>query len=390
MVRRRCRRIVVVDAGCDPEYKYEDVENALRKIRIDFGIQIDFGVRPLPRPRVDERDWKHRIAIGTIRYSAEGGEREFKDGDIILIKPILLGNESVDVLRYAASRPPGGKPFPQESTADQFFSEAQFESYRALGDQTVSEDLDWTVPVSGGPRPRSRSRPNPLPPLPPSNARPEIPGDTDGGSRVGETVGALAGAARSAALVAGLGAGAGAVGLGVAHFTGDVHLDERDRVVLSRPLHVDVPPVRLDGEARALLDGGLQLKNDELVQSINELAQAISRAGGASGQGLAQVMLNVDDVKRALSDVQLHVTLAHDTGDGSLSVRLGELRQTLDHVDSALRELRTKGEGANTPPAAWPPGYLREVEAQLKRIADYLQRGTPMNPIRSVPGGATQ
>jgi hypothetical protein len=35
----------------------------------------------------------------------------------------------VDVARYAASNP----TFPQQSTADQFFDEDQFESYRALG-----------------------------------------------------------------------------------------------------------------------------------------------------------------------------------------------------------------------------------------------------------------
>ena len=34
MVRRRCRRIVVVDAAADPQYAYGDLENAIRKIRI--------------------------------------------------------------------------------------------------------------------------------------------------------------------------------------------------------------------------------------------------------------------------------------------------------------------------------------------------------------------
>ena len=42
MVRRRCRTIVVLDGGCDPEFRYEDLGNALRKIRIDLGIPIDF------------------------------------------------------------------------------------------------------------------------------------------------------------------------------------------------------------------------------------------------------------------------------------------------------------------------------------------------------------
>ncbi len=37
MVRRRCRFIVVSDAGCDPDFVFEDLGNAVRKIAIDLG-----------------------------------------------------------------------------------------------------------------------------------------------------------------------------------------------------------------------------------------------------------------------------------------------------------------------------------------------------------------
>lgn len=49
------------------------------------------------------------------------------------IKPALTGDEPLDVRGYAASSP----AFPQESTADQYFSESQFESYRALGEHSI-------------------------------------------------------------------------------------------------------------------------------------------------------------------------------------------------------------------------------------------------------------
>ncbi len=39
MVARRCRRIVVVDAGCDPDYAFEDLGNAIRRVRIDLGFR---------------------------------------------------------------------------------------------------------------------------------------------------------------------------------------------------------------------------------------------------------------------------------------------------------------------------------------------------------------
>ena len=45
------------------------------------------------------------------------------------MKPGFRGDEPADILGYAA----GNVDFPHESTVDQWFSESQFESYRALG-----------------------------------------------------------------------------------------------------------------------------------------------------------------------------------------------------------------------------------------------------------------
>ena len=42
MIRRGCRNIVVIDSGCDPNFIYKDLVNALRKIRIDLNIPIEF------------------------------------------------------------------------------------------------------------------------------------------------------------------------------------------------------------------------------------------------------------------------------------------------------------------------------------------------------------
>jgi len=49
---------------------------------------------------------------------------------LLLVKPTLLGNEPTDIVQYAANHP----SFPQEPTSDQFFDEAQWESYRKLGE----------------------------------------------------------------------------------------------------------------------------------------------------------------------------------------------------------------------------------------------------------------
>ncbi len=47
----------------------------------------------------------------------------------ILSRTSLTGDEPVDILNYKKAH----DSFPHETTADQWFSESQFESYRALG-----------------------------------------------------------------------------------------------------------------------------------------------------------------------------------------------------------------------------------------------------------------
>ena len=136
MVRRRCRFIVVLDGGCDPNFQYEDLGNALRKIRIDFGIPIDFDDGQRIRSSGQQ---KRRCTVGTIRYSALDGPGT--DGRLVYVKPMLLGNEDPDVASYAASHP----AFPHEGTGDQWFDESQTESYRALGLHTLDEMCrGWT------------------------------------------------------------------------------------------------------------------------------------------------------------------------------------------------------------------------------------------------------
>lgn len=145
MVLRRCHFIVLSDAGADPDYRFEDLGNAVRKIRLDLGIPIE--VEPMPiRKRKDESDFDGRYcAIGRIRYSAMDGPHA-PDGLLLYFKPVLCGREPRDVLHFAAQNP----DFPQQSTADQFFGEAQFESYRRLGQYAVEQALRGaSVPDSG-------------------------------------------------------------------------------------------------------------------------------------------------------------------------------------------------------------------------------------------------
>lgn len=137
MVLRRCHYIVVSDAGQDPVCSFADLGGAVRKIRIDLGIPIEFESMSIFSRRDEIKDKSGRsCAVGRIRYSVvdqvKGGPK-IEDGVLIYIKPACYGDEPRDIYEYFK----GNEAFPHESTADQFFSESQFESYRMLGVHTM-------------------------------------------------------------------------------------------------------------------------------------------------------------------------------------------------------------------------------------------------------------
>ena len=157
MVLRRCHTIVAIDAGCDDDYTFGDLGNAIRKIRIDMGVPITF-------PPVTIRKYAPGgpagayCAVGKIEYTAADKDLRDKglcDGTLIYIKPTLTGREPRDVLEYHANHP----DFPHEPTADQWFNESQFESYRALGEHIVMDIWGGAGPPGGPPPPPPPSGP---------------------------------------------------------------------------------------------------------------------------------------------------------------------------------------------------------------------------------------
>ena len=150
MVLRRCHFIVVSDASCDEGGVFQDLGSAVRKIRADMGVPIDFegGIGILPRSadpakRAAGLYW----ALGRIRYSiadppaAPARDPGARDGWLLYVKPAFCGTEPPDVCEYAMAH----DRFPHEPTTDQFFSESQFESYRMLGSHVMQQmSRDWT------------------------------------------------------------------------------------------------------------------------------------------------------------------------------------------------------------------------------------------------------
>ena len=126
LVRRRCRYIIVVDAEEDEEFKLEGIGGAIRKCRVDFGVAIDLdleALKPLGCPAVGKLSKLH-YTIGRVQYPGEA-----ECGDLVYIKSSVTGDEPVDITEFRNRHP----KFPHTSTANQFFDESHFESYRALG-----------------------------------------------------------------------------------------------------------------------------------------------------------------------------------------------------------------------------------------------------------------
>lgn len=174
LIRRRVPFIVISDNGQDADYEFEDLANLTRKVRTDFGAEIRFftsseleanldagalenigtlqQLRRKPRTTAGKRDGtgsdgsqaisggfadaayseKH-ATLAWVFYDLPIGARPAPDTPysiLLIIKPSLSGDEPVDVLQYHQAHP----DFPQESTMDQYFDEAQWESYRMLGE----------------------------------------------------------------------------------------------------------------------------------------------------------------------------------------------------------------------------------------------------------------
>lgn len=153
LVSRGCRYIVLSDCGADPKPCFEDIGNAIRRCRIDFGAQIDLRIDPfLP---AEESGAAAHFTVGSITY-AEAHARALgwpdpeieanRHGVVVWIKPSLtLSDEPADLRQYARQHP----VFPQQPTSDQWYDEAQFESYRCLGEHTADQVFDG-FPAAGG------------------------------------------------------------------------------------------------------------------------------------------------------------------------------------------------------------------------------------------------
>lgn len=159
LIRRRVKLIICCDGAADPHFEFADLQVLIRRVAADFGAEIKFDQdnrlesliprEPAPKAvirrdaRVDAYPVGTRFARrghikGTITYDNGAA------GTLILFKTTMIQGLSLLVKGYKALN----RQFPDQSTADQFFDEEQFEAYRELGYEIADRMIrDSTVGI---------------------------------------------------------------------------------------------------------------------------------------------------------------------------------------------------------------------------------------------------
>ena len=146
LIRRGCRYIILCDAGQDDKFLGEDLATLVRQCRTDFGVEIDIDIHRICERK--ERISQTHCVVGQIHYHhiprrtpfgrlmsedegplLRGSRPAHEEGYLIYLKPSLTGDEAQDLVEFAKRI----TEFPHQTTADQWFDESQFESYRKLG-----------------------------------------------------------------------------------------------------------------------------------------------------------------------------------------------------------------------------------------------------------------
>ncbi len=122
LVRRQCRFILACDASEDKDLRMQDLMNAIEKCRVDFGVEITIDVSGLKLDAASNQS-KANCVEGTIKYGAG------REGTLLYLKATRTGKEPEPIKAYAAL----DMDFPHHPTANQWFDESRFESYRSLG-----------------------------------------------------------------------------------------------------------------------------------------------------------------------------------------------------------------------------------------------------------------
>jgi hypothetical protein len=132
LLQRRCETIVVCDAEADGGLTFGSFNNAVRMAFTEENIEIVIDLTEVMDREETEAGFTAsaaNVVEGEIRYPKTATQEAFTGRLVYIKSSIPRENVPVHVANYAK----GNQEFPHETTADQFFDDAQFEAYRALG-----------------------------------------------------------------------------------------------------------------------------------------------------------------------------------------------------------------------------------------------------------------
>jgi hypothetical protein len=131
--RRRCTTVYCVDASGDDEHTFTTIGAAIALARSDLGVDIDLDPSVMGKTDADDPSYcAADYAIGTITWPATRDTPELT-GRLVFIKATVTRNAPWDVRAYKLRFP----DFPNDTTAQQLYGDEKFESYRALGHDSM-------------------------------------------------------------------------------------------------------------------------------------------------------------------------------------------------------------------------------------------------------------
>jgi hypothetical protein len=157
------RVMICTDCGADPKYQFENLANLTRRLRIDMGVELIMRSSAVFKTinssvtrdlqdcfgTPDEFAHAHAATLksGVVKspvvamwgeiYTDPGSGTSLShkpDAVILIIKPMRCRAMAQDIIHYTTEN----SDFPQQPTGDQFFDEAQWESYRWLGEHQAT------------------------------------------------------------------------------------------------------------------------------------------------------------------------------------------------------------------------------------------------------------
>jgi hypothetical protein len=130
-LRRRPKRIIMLDGSGDPEDQFPTMGNAIATARMDLGVEISFDPRPMVRGggAHPPRSWVRAIATYPDKEQC----------DIVYVKCVLPPDTTWDLQSYQKQHP----DFPVTSQTYEMYDEFDFEAFRQLGYWVVGDALTW-------------------------------------------------------------------------------------------------------------------------------------------------------------------------------------------------------------------------------------------------------